>query len=374
MPFFILFSLIVLKGNFFILRYSINLTLKSQKHKTIGTLLLFFTILILISSSSYVYTYTNEENSDPTFLADEMIMRSHQTIVDIYQTDSISVSDSFVVENTENTTQTYIDLWFNTSLNTLIVEDGEGSLIFNWDVVSNSSNKVRVNFRTEINESQTAAFTVKYDLNTILNPISSNPIYYSFEFSSTISHQTTSYGMVVLLPERSFIHDFEDSTPSIYPTNATQILEKNRIKVTWNLDNLAIESNPLFLIRFDEPLVPEEDLAFWETKSAMFLVGFIVGVLIGISGISWLIRYREKKAMKKIGMTLLTDNQKSLIKIIYDKKGKVSQKDLCDITGYSKSKISRNLVPLELRGLIKREKWGRTYVIYLTDDGRTVIE
>ncbi|MCE7749655.1 MAG: hypothetical protein GPJ51_14820 [Candidatus Heimdallarchaeota archaeon] len=348
--------------------------MKPQKHKTIGTLLLFFTILILISSSSYVYTYTNKENSDPTFLADEMIIRSHQTTVDIYQTDSISISDSFVVENTENTTQTYIDLWFNTSLNTLIVEDGEGSLIFNWDVVSNSSNKVRVNFRTEINESQTAAFTVKYDLNTILNPISSNPIYYSFEFSSTISHQTTSYGMVVLLPERSFIHDFEDSTPSIYPTNATQILEKNRIKVTWNLDNLAIESNPLFLIRFDEPLVPEEDLAFWETKSAMFLVGFIVGVLIGISGISWLIRYREKKAMKKIGMTLLTDNQKSLIKIIYDKKGKVSQKDLCDITGYSKSKISRNLVPLELRGLIKREKWGRTYVIYLTDDGRTVIE
>ena len=180
--------------------------------------------------------------------------------------------------------------------------------------------------------------------------------------------------MVVLLPERSFIHEFEDSTPSIYPTNATQILEKNRIKVTWNLVNLAIESNPFFLIRFDEPLVPEEDLSFWETKSAMFLVGFAVGVLIGISGISWLIRYREKKAMKKIGMTLLTDNQKSLIKIIYDKKGKVSQKDLCDITGYSKSKISRNLVPLELRGLIKREKWGRTYVIYLTDDGKTVIE
>ncbi|MCG3258010.1 MAG: hypothetical protein KAU62_18020 [Candidatus Heimdallarchaeota archaeon] len=348
--------------------------MKSQKQKTIGTLLLFFTILILISSSNFVQTNSNEEYLYPTFLADEMLIRSHHTTVDIYQTDSISVSESFVVENTENTTQTYIDLWFNTSLNTLIVEDGEGSLIFNWDVVSNSSNKVRVNFRTELNESQTAAFAVKYDLNTILNPIGSKPIYYSFEFSSTISHQTTSYGMIVLLPERSFIHEFEDSTPSIYPINATQILEKNRIKVTWNLDNLAIESNPFFLIRFDEPLVPEEDLSFWESKATMFLVGFAVGVLIGISGISWLIRYREKKAMKKIGMTLLTDNQKSLIKIIYDKKGKVSQKDLCDITGYSKSKISRNLVPLELRGLIKREKWGRTYVIYLTDDGRTVIE
>ena len=85
MLFFIFFSLIVLKGNFFILRYSINLTLKPQKHKTIGTLLLFFTILILISSSSYAQTYTNEEYSNPTFLADEMVIRSHHTTVDIYQ-------------------------------------------------------------------------------------------------------------------------------------------------------------------------------------------------------------------------------------------------------------------------------------------------
>ena len=330
-------------------------------------------MITLIVNSNNIKSYYNDPIY-PSILADEIIIRSHHTTVDIYQVDAISVSESFVVENTVNDTQTYVDLWFNTSLNTLLVEDGEGALIYDWDVVSNSSNRVRVNFRTELNETQTATFTVKYDLNTILNPIGEKPIYFSFEFYSTISLQTNTYQMTILLPERSFIHEFEDSTPPIYPSNATQVLDKNRVKVTWTMENLVAESNPFFLIRFDEPLVPEEDLTFWETKAAMFLAGFIVGVFIGVSGISWLIRYREKKAMKKIGLTLLTDNQKSLIKIIYDKKGKVSQRDLCDITGFSKSKISRNLVPLELRGLIKREKWGRTYVIYLTDDGRTVIE
>ena len=346
--------------------------MKPQKYKFI-TILLLFTVLFLILNSESAQSIDNGLYF-PSISADEMLVRSHHTTIDIYQINTISLEESFVVENTVNETQSYIDLWFNTSLNTLLVEDGEGSLIYSWDVVSNSSNKVRVNFRTELNETQTATFTVKYELNTILSPIGSSPTYYSFEFYSSISHQTNSYQMTIFLPERSFIHEFEDSTPPIYPNNATQVLDKNRIKATWEMDDLVIESNPFFLIRFDEPLVPEEDLTFWETKAAMFLAGFIVGVFIGVSGISWLIRYREKKAMKKIGMTLLTDNQKSLIKIIYDKKGKVSQRDLCDITGFSKSKISRNLVPLELRGLIKREKWGRTYVIYLTDDGRTVIE
>ena len=348
--------------------------MKSQKKISIFTLLILVSIVLVVTSSLQTVAYTEESIQEYKLTANSFLIRSHQTKVDIYDTNSLSVSETFVVENTVNESQTYIDLWFNNSLNTLLVEDGEGALIFNWDVIANSSNKVRVNFRSELNETQTATFTVYYDLNSVLNPISTAPTYYSFEFYSTISHQTLVYGMTILLPERSFIHEFEDSTPPIYPNNATQVLEKNRIKVTWNLNNLATESNPFFLIRFDEPLIPEEDLTFWETRSAMFLAGFIVGVLIGISGVSWLIRYREKKAIKKIGLTLLTDNQKSLIKIIYDKKGKISQRDLCDITGFSKSKISRNLVPLELRGLIKREKWGRTYVIYLTEDGRTVIE
>ncbi|MHA1198308.1 MAG: helix-turn-helix transcriptional regulator [Candidatus Heimdallarchaeaceae archaeon] len=328
--------------------------------------------LMIINSGANAKTSLVDE--DLSIQQESALIRSHTTSIDIYKLEQISVQESFVVENTEASNMSYIDLWFNTSLSTLIVEDGEGSMNYNWYVITNSSNSIRVNFRTELEQNDTASFTVKYDLNTFLTPIGEDPSYYSFEFYSTISYLTNSYKMVIYLPERSFMHEFTDSTPSIYPINSTQVLEKNRIKTTWVLDNLAPESNPFFLIRFDEPIVPEELLTFWEKGSTMFLIGFIVGIFIGISGISWLIRYREKKAMKKIGMTLLTDNQKTLIKIIYDKRGKVSQKELCDITGYSKSKISRNLVPLELRGLIKREKWGRTYVIYLTDDGRTVIE
>jgi len=329
-------------------------------------------ILSLITLSTNAQD--NKEVSLPVFNQESVLVRSHITTVDIYQPSLISIKESFVIENTELVNLTFVDLWFNSSLNTLIVEDGEGILNYDWQVVTNSSNLVRVNLRSEIEQNETATFIVKYLLSTSLTLLGSDSSYYSFEFYSTITHPTNSYKMIIYLPERSFMHYFSDSTPSLYPSNSTQILELNRIKITWIFADFVKGENPFFLVRFDEPFYPEESLTFWEKGSTMFLFGFLSGVFIGIAGISWLIRYREKKAMKKIGMTLLTDNQKDLIKIIYDRNGKVSQKELCDVTGFSKSKISRNLVPLELRGLIKREKWGRTYVIYLTDDGRTVIE
>ncbi|MHA1347530.1 MAG: helix-turn-helix transcriptional regulator, partial [Candidatus Heimdallarchaeaceae archaeon] len=169
-------------------------------------------------------------------------------------------------------------------------------------------------------------------------------------------------------------HDSDESLSPFYPVNATQILIKNRIIVSWMFTNLSTSSNPFFLVRFDESIVLEPESSFLTSSYSLFIFGIIAGIFLGVASTTWLIRYREKKAIQKLGRVLLNENQKALIKIIYDKKGKISQRDLCEITGYSKSKISRNLVPLEERGLIKRERWGRTYVVYLTDDGRTVIE
>jgi uncharacterized membrane protein len=308
------------------------------------------------------------------FSPSAMMIKSHQTEIDIYSVSEIFSSDNFVVQNTENTTIDSINIWLNYSLNTLIVEDGEGTLNYDWNVVTNTSNLVKVYFRTSLDENDTASFTLNYNLGYSLKLLEDNPSYYSFEFYSTISHLTQNYKMKIKLPERSFIHEFEDATHSFHPSNATQVLIQNRIEISWNHENLIPSSNPLFIVRFDEPIIPEDEIGFFESKFAMFLAGILVGIFLGISGISWLIRHREKKAMKKMGATLLTENQRSLIRIVYERKGKVSQKELCDITGYSKSKISRNLVPLEEKGLIRRDKFGRTYVVYLTDDGIAVIE
>jgi uncharacterized membrane protein len=302
-----------------------------------------------------------------------LLVRSHQTEIDIDSPQSLVVTETFSVQNLNISIATSVDFWFNHSLNTLVVEDVEGALDYDWIPISNISNYVSVIFRTPLEQNDTSIFSVSYNLDTELILTESDPSFYSFEFYSTISHFTRKYTMSMILPELSFIHASDGISP-YYPLNATQILIKNRIVISWIFNNISYSSEPFFLLRFDEPIIPETDDPFFKSSFNVFLMGIFTGIFLGISGTSWLIRYREKKAMKKLGRTLLTDTQKALIKIVYEREGKISQRDLCDTTGFSKSKVSRNLVPLEMRGLIRREKWGRTYVVYLTDDGRTVIE
>lgn len=305
--------------------------------------------------------------------SNDLLVRSHQTEIDIYSPQSLIVTETFSIQNLNTTITSSVDLWLNHSLNTLVVEDVEGALDYDWIPVSNETHFVSVDFRTPLEQNDTSIFSISYNLDTELILTESEPSFYSFEFYSTISHYTRKYAMSMILPELSFIHESEGISP-FYPANATQILIKNRIVISWIYNNISQASEPFFLLRFDEPIIPETDEPFFKSSFNVFLMGIFTGIFLGISGTSWLIRYREKKAMKKLGRTLLTDTQKALIKIVYEKEGKISQRDLCDTTGFSKSKVSRNLVPLEMRGLIRREKWGRTYVVYLTDDGRTVIE
>ena len=145
-----------------------------------------FILLILSSSFSLISSQNEVENQQNSFYQDSINVRTHTTIIDIYEPNIIIVQESFVIENTGLNNISYVDMWFNSSLSTLLVEDGEGSLLYNWNVISNTSNSVRINFRTELEQNETVSFLVKYDLNTILMPLGSNPIYYSFEFYTKV--------------------------------------------------------------------------------------------------------------------------------------------------------------------------------------------
>ena len=343
---------------------------------TLKRIIHFVCIFSFVISSLIFVSNAEIDDYDEKFQLEQtngLLIRSHQTEIDIFSPQSLTVTETFSVQNLNTTIASNVDLWLNHSLNTLVVEDVEGALNFDWIPVTNISNYVSVIFRTPLEQNDTSIFSVSYSLDTELILTDSDPSFYSFDFYSTISHFTRKYTMSMILPELSFIHESDEISP-FYPSNATQILIKNRIVISWIFNNISQTSNPFFLLRFDEPIIPETEEPFFKSSFNVFLMGIITGIFLGISGTSWLIRYREKKAMKKLGRTLLTDTQKALIKIVYEKEGKISQRDLCDTTGFSKSKVSRNLVPLEMRGLIRREKWGRTYVVYLTDDGRTVIE
>ncbi len=88
----------------------------------------------------------------------------------------------------------------------------------------------------------------------------------------------------------------------------------------------------------------------------------------------WIMRRREKRAVKKLGTIFLSETQKKFLEIIVENGGRISQKELTTMTGYTKARVSRNLISLEQQQMITREKWGRNYRIFITETGVKVVK
>ena len=124
---------------------------------------------------------------------------------------------------------------------------------------------------------------------------------------------------------------------------------------------------PLVQVFFDEP--SNSSPAIW-----IIVIGPILGTILGASSVYWWMKKREKKSIEQLGKIFLTDEQKLILKIVLNNEGKITQKELIKQTQFTKSKISRNLFPLEEYGLIKKEKWGREFKIYITESGEKILE
>jgi uncharacterized membrane protein len=85
-------------------------------------------------------------------------------------------------------------------------------------------------------------------------------------------------------------------------------------------------------------------------------------------------RRREIKARKAIGEIYLTDDQNLILKLVHQNDGRIAQKELLTQTNFSKAKLSRNISSLEEFGFITKEKWGREFRVYITKNGRKVVE
>ncbi|WP_459201952.1 helix-turn-helix transcriptional regulator [Methanococcus sp. CF] len=66
-------------------------------------------------------------------------------------------------------------------------------------------------------------------------------------------------------------------------------------------------------------------------------------------------------------MNILTDEEKGLIELIREH-GSISQKEIVDITGLTKPKVSRMISDLEQRGMVRKVKIGRINKIALSQD------
>ncbi|MHA1621074.1 MAG: helix-turn-helix transcriptional regulator [Candidatus Heimdallarchaeaceae archaeon] len=340
--------------------------MKNSTISRLNTLFLLLTVLFLPINDANSILNSNGDAKEIAISPADFTIIHQVTNIKIIDVNEIIVFEDIKVINNMNTSATEIPFWINQTIKHIEVEDYQGELNLSIVTDYSSMNLITVILRNNLESGQITSVRVIYGLDIDVKIISDGSInYYSFEYESTNSYYTETYELVVRLPRNSFIH-IEDPF-SIYPNTSHPIVSGDYVSITWVLENVLPASNRAFWVRFDESL--ENTGPVWA-----YILGPTLGITIGAIIVFWLMRRRQKRAMKKIGKIFLSSDQKLLLDLIYENDGKISQQQLINLTNFTKSKISRNLTPLENFGLIEKEKWGREFRVYLTETGKKMIK
>jgi uncharacterized membrane protein len=294
---------------------------------------------------------------------DSLEVEYHNIKIDILNEQEVVVAEKYEIRNKLNVSFNSVFLWINQSLENLYVSDFEGELVSSRDMVTDSSNLLEINLRSELSSNDTTVINIWYSL--LKSPIpEQSSSYYFFEFYSTITYFTIEQKIEIKIPERSLIHE-EDGVTSFFPLSGSPIAG-NRIYIAWNFENLLPEESSFVFVRFDKPL---GRFPVWTV-----VVGPFLGIVVGIVSTIFFMKRKSRKTMKKLASIYLSDTQKLLLKVIAENEGRILQKEICAKTGFTKSRVSRNITPMIEQELVKREKWGRNYILTLTENGEKVIE
>ena len=333
--------------------------------KIISTIIVFIAVglLIIPHGTDVSAIYNSNMNNHEMKSQTDFIIKNHEVFISLPTLEQNLVEEKLEVNNPNNLSFSAISFWFNQTVENITIEDGEGILLFDITEIANEENNLTIYLRENMHFNSNTTLYITYSLSeTPFFELGKD--YYFFQFRSSISYYTERYSISIILPYGSVIH-YEKGIESLIPPTEARFL-RDRVYIEWVFYELDASQNQIVSVFLD---IVDRKLPIWA-----FIIGPILGIGVGVGSSFYFMRRRQRKSMRKLGDVFLTDTQKELVKIVLDNDGRILQKELCEKTGYSKSNVSRTLIPLEEQGIIKREKKGRNYIIYLTETGYKVIE
>ena len=333
----------------------------STKCKTLIVL-----ILILLVKSPIFVSDALVDNIDFKIQLESsssLVLQSHKSNIDFQHLDNITITEILNLENIGNDSISSVSLWLNYTCSDILITDGYGVVPYEIPVKTSKEKLLFIYPRSSILPNQTQIIYISYNLEGALL-FQTNPNHYRFEFFPTINYYTENYELSVWLPKDIFPLDSSDR---IFPTDFVDELVGHRIIISWTQENISAFSDLYFYVRIEPP--ERTNLSLWFSIFGPFL-GIVIGIVITVR----IMRRKERRAVKEIGAVFLNESQKILLEHIFENNGKMSRRDLSRKTGFTRSKTSRNLISLEKQGFVRRERWGRNTMIYLTKTGEKVIE
>lgn len=160
----------------------------------------------------------------------------------------------------------------------------------------------------------------------------------------------------IKLPEAYGID--RDDVSTIIPEPTYLQSDGKKIIVLWEMKS---PSTPMvFKVKYNS-LIKNSGFS----SNILLILAAVLIVLISLIYIIFNRSSKTKKVEIKIPPSLLSEDEMVICDIIKGEGGKIKQKKLSSITGFSKAKITKILTNLEKKELIEREPMGRTFVIIL---------
>ena len=133
-----------------------------------------------------------------------------------------------------------------------------------------------------------------------------------------------------------------------YPENGIEGSDGRRIFIRWFFENPKLGENINIIVVYEKIFSSGNEMSY-------YLIFIIASIFLVSLVFLWSIRNKAKSIMP-----ILTESEREIMKIIINSKNIIDQRKIVKETGFSKSKVSRILKNLEERGIIKREKVGRS--------------
>jgi len=308
----------------------------------------------------------------PTSIGDYIIY--HNMEVKIQLDFRLRIESSLVIENSENTSIDYFQYVINDSISNVLVSDPIGSLEFTWTVFTDSS-VLNITMRYPLLEGQKYVITISYFLSQLMPFYVQEPYeFYTLEYAIFHYLTTQRFDLEISLPLGFGLIESVNPRPT-YPIPERVYEEDNIVKISWTSINILPNYEYLYTLRF-EPI--DISITIIDQKNPLIYLyvtlAFLGGATISALVFFLIIRRKYHPVKTDLVSSLLSDSEQAVIKAINDEGGVAIQRRICDRTGYSKSKVSQILLKLEEKNVLKRERWGRTNKVSITNPSFLNIE
>lgn len=206
---------------------------------------------------------------------------------------------------------------------------------------------------TEHEEYDQTNLQLQFRTSEMLRKIDDN---YEFSYFMPIEGEIGRIFNIVYLPPTSTLAS-EDPEDSFSPRDGKTLSDGTHIMIYWERNNLTEGEDIYFSTTYKIPVNSFLDIGL------MVIIGLVIIAGLG----AFYIQTAKKRRSVEVIMPLLKGDEKTVVDILKQHEGSVSQKVIVRESDFSKAKVSRIVADLRERGIIDVESIGRMNKITLKE-------